>query len=90
MPLTQAEYEAEKAVEREKRVQLLKAFRAVIARKLKQLDNDKPVPLRDLVPAVRMVSDQLRLEYKGAQKEEIQSPAENDPLADLKVFRPAG
>jgi hypothetical protein len=94
--LTEAEYEAEKAVERAKRIELLKAFRAVIARKLKLLNNDKPVPLKDLVPAVRMVSDQLRLEFKGAQKVDddkqptAESEPEPDPLDGLKLFRPAG
>lgn len=95
MALTQAEFEAEQAIEREKRIQLLRSFRAVLARKLKRLDNDKEVPLRDVVAGVRMVSDQLRLEYKGAQKvddEVADQPAthDEDPLAGLKVFRPAG
>ncbi len=94
--LTEAEYEAEKAIEREKRIQLLRSFRAVLARKLKRLDNDKEVPLKDVVAGVRMVSDQLRLEYKGAQTisddQQSEQPARphEDPLAGLKVFRPAG
>lgn len=94
MAITEAEYEAEKAAEREKRIQLLRSFRAVLARKLKRLDNDKEVPLKDVVAGVRMVTDQLRLEFKGAQQiadVENEPPAQDaDPLDGLKLFRPAG
>jgi hypothetical protein len=95
--LTQSQYEAEVAAEREKRLTLLRAARAVLARKLKQLDNDRPAALKDVMAGIRMVSDQLRLEFKAGKVEDDapdddanQAPAAEDPLDGLKLHRPAG
>lgn len=98
-----AEYLQEVAAERSKRLQLLRAMRGKLAQALAAFDPETAT-LSEIVGGVRMVSDQLRLEFKApppASIEEIElasavPPADvepappADPLEGLKVYRPTG
>ena len=92
---TQQDYEAEFAVERDKRIQLLRATRDVLARKLRKHDSDTQAPLKDVVAGIRMVSDELRMEFKAASAvpdddDRDQPTIPPDPLSGLRVLRPTG
>lgn len=98
--MTEAEFERELAAEREKRIQLLRATRGVLARALNDYQRKlgkKNARLHEIVGGVRMVSDQLRMEFRALEKPtETPVPATGeaaaapDPLATIKLFRQAG
>lgn len=97
--MTHDEYEAELAAEREKRIALLRAARGVMATALNVAQKRvrrKGAPLNHIVMGVRMVCDQLRLEFRAAEPAATDEPnaappkPAEDPLTTIRLYRPAG
>lgn len=94
--LTADQFEIEQAAEREKRLTLLRALRGKLAQALNDLAASK-IPAKDIIAGVRLVNDQSRLEFRLTPPAEEELPAVTpppiesaDPLAGLRLYRPAG
>jgi hypothetical protein len=101
-----ATYEAERTKVRARRLLLLNRYRrkllAAIEQKRPEAPKAKPKPgeptWAELTAGIKMVVDQLRLEYRALSAGEEQQPATDEapaaappnPLAAIRLLRPTG